>query len=115
MAENYLRKLELDRYCFRPAYIYPVHKRKEPNFMYTLSRALYPLIRLFGKNVSIKSTQLARASMSFGSAPGMGNTLCPMVTRPILTRLPPIHPAPTARTFLINGFISGFVSCPTKL
>ena len=66
MAENHLRKLELDRYCFRPAYIYPVHKRKEPNLMYTISRMLYPLIRLFGPTASIKSTQLAHAMFLVG-------------------------------------------------
>ena len=29
-------------YIFRPAYIYPVEPRKEPNFSYRLMRAIYP-------------------------------------------------------------------------
>lgn len=66
MAENYIKAQEIDLYTFRPAYIYPVHKRKEPNIMYTLSRTFYPLIRLFGKNASIKSTELAKAMFLVG-------------------------------------------------
>ena len=33
-------------YIFRPAYIYPVEPRKEPNFSYRLLRAIYPVFRL---------------------------------------------------------------------
>lgn len=62
MAENALMRLQFDQlYIFRPAYIYPVTKRKEPNVMYSLSRGLYPLIRLFGEKASIQSTDLAAA------------------------------------------------------
>src|SRR6266481_3437960 len=32
-------------YIFRPAYIYPVEQRKEPNFSYRLMRTIYPLFR----------------------------------------------------------------------
>lgn len=60
MAENRLSAMQLGGfYAFRPGYIYPVEKREEPNWMYSLSRALYPLIRLMGSNSSIKSTELA--------------------------------------------------------
>jgi uncharacterized protein YbjT (DUF2867 family) len=31
-------------YIFRPAYIYPVEPRKEPNFSYRLLRAIYPRV-----------------------------------------------------------------------
>ena len=31
-------------YIFRPAYIYPVEPRKEPNFSYRLLRAIYPAV-----------------------------------------------------------------------
>ena len=34
--------------------------------MYSISRALYPLIKLMGKNSSIKSTELARAMVNVG-------------------------------------------------
>ena len=61
MAENQIQALSIDFYAFRPGYIYPVTPRKEPNIMYRISRALYPLIRLFGKNASITSTDLASA------------------------------------------------------
>lgn len=33
-------------YIFRPAYIYPVEPRKEPNFSYRLLRAVYPAFRV---------------------------------------------------------------------
>ncbi len=62
MAENYLIKLQFDKlYIFRPGYIYPVEKRKEPNLFYSISRFFYPLIKLFGDNASITSTELANA------------------------------------------------------
>ena len=67
MAENYLLKTLENVYVFRSAYIYPVQKRKEPNFMYQVTRALYPVIRLFGKNMSIKSTELAKAIFNVGN------------------------------------------------
>jgi nucleoside-diphosphate-sugar epimerase len=46
-------------YSFRPGYIYPTNKRQEPNFFYTLSRFLYPIIKLLGNNLSITDKQLA--------------------------------------------------------
>ena len=62
MAENYLIKKNFrELYIFRPGYIYPVEKRVEPNLMYRLSRSLYPVIKLFGKNAHIKSTDLGKA------------------------------------------------------
>jgi len=61
MAENQIHDLGLNFHSFRPAYIYPVTARKEPNLMYRFSRTLYPVIKLFGDNVSIKSTELAAA------------------------------------------------------
>jgi len=66
MAENRISALEMEFYTFRPAYIYPVTPRKEPNAMYTLSRMLYPLIKLMGKNASIPSTALAYAMFKVG-------------------------------------------------
>ncbi|WP_299520236.1 NAD(P)H-binding protein [Winogradskyella sp.] len=66
MAENFMANSGLEFYSFRPAYIFPVKKRKEPNLMYTISRSLYPIIKLFGKNASIKSTELAKAMFQVG-------------------------------------------------
>ena len=48
-------------YIFRPAYIYPVEPRKEPNFSYRLLRAIYPAFRLFFPNQVIRADDLARA------------------------------------------------------
>ena len=48
-------------YIFRPAYIYPVEPRKEPNFSYRLLRAAYPTFRLLFPNLVIRADDLARA------------------------------------------------------
>jgi len=48
-------------YIFRPAYIYPVEPRKEPNFGYRLLRAIYPAFRLLFSNQVIRADDLARA------------------------------------------------------
>lgn len=67
IAENRISEMNLGRfYAFRPGYIYPVENRKEPNMMYRVSRMLYPVIKLMGKNSSIKSTELARAMFNIG-------------------------------------------------
>jgi uncharacterized protein YbjT (DUF2867 family) len=48
-------------YLFRPAYIYPVEPRKEPNFSYRLLRAVYPVFRLLFPNQVIRADDLAWA------------------------------------------------------
>jgi uncharacterized protein YbjT (DUF2867 family) len=48
-------------YLFRPAYIYPVEPRKEPNFNYRLLRAIYPAFQLLFPNQVIRADDLARA------------------------------------------------------
>jgi uncharacterized protein YbjT (DUF2867 family) len=48
-------------YIFRPAYIYPVESRKEPNFSYRLLRAIYPAFRVLFPNQVIPADDLARA------------------------------------------------------
>jgi uncharacterized protein YbjT (DUF2867 family) len=48
-------------YLFRPAYIYPVEPRKEPDFSYRLLRAIYPAFRLLFPNQVIRADDLARA------------------------------------------------------
>ena len=47
-------------YIFRPAYIYPVDRRREPNFRYRLFRGIYPVFRLVFPNQVIRSDDLAR-------------------------------------------------------
>ncbi len=48
-------------YIFRPAYIYPVQPRQEPNFSYRLLRAIYPAFRLLFPNQVIPADDLAHA------------------------------------------------------
>jgi len=47
-------------YIFRPAYIYPVEPRKEPNFSYRLLRAVYPAFRILFPNQVIRADDLGR-------------------------------------------------------
>jgi uncharacterized protein YbjT (DUF2867 family) len=59
-AENALLAAGFPRvYIFRPAYIYPVHPRKEPNFGYRLLRAIYPAFQLPFPNLVIRADDLA--------------------------------------------------------
>src|SRR6185369_4084082 len=46
-------------YIFRPAYIYPVKRRKEPNLGYRLLRAAYPVLRTLFPNQVIRADDLA--------------------------------------------------------
>src|ERR1700756_4898461 len=48
-------------YIFRPAYIYPVERRKEPNFSYRLLRSVYPVFQLLFPNQVIRADDLAKA------------------------------------------------------
>jgi uncharacterized protein YbjT (DUF2867 family) len=48
-------------YIFRPAYIYPVEPRKEPNLTYRLLRTVYPVFRKLFPNQVIQADDLARA------------------------------------------------------
>ncbi len=67
MAENYLFSQHFEQlYLFRPAYIYPVEPRVEPNFSYRLWRWLYPVIKLMGSNASVTSEELAEAMFKAG-------------------------------------------------
>jgi hypothetical protein len=62
MAEKALLAAGFPRvYLFRPAYIYPVQPRKEPNFSYRLIRAVYPLFRLLFPNQVIRADDLGWA------------------------------------------------------
>jgi len=51
-------------YIFRPAYIYPVEPRKEPNFTYRLLRRIYPVFRVLFPNQVIRADDLARAMVA---------------------------------------------------
>jgi len=61
-AENQLERIGFSAfYSFRPGYIYPVKKRKEPNFSYRLFRKLYPWLKNLSDNLGLSSEELARA------------------------------------------------------
>jgi uncharacterized protein YbjT (DUF2867 family) len=63
-AENALLAAGFPRvYLFRPAYIYPVEPRKEPNFSYRLLRGIYPGFRVLFPNQVIRADELARAML----------------------------------------------------
>jgi uncharacterized protein YbjT (DUF2867 family) len=47
-------------YIFRPAYIYPVKPRTEPNLGYRLLRAIYPVFRMLFPSQVIRADDLAR-------------------------------------------------------
>ena len=70
IAENYLLKHNLDKLViFRPGYIYPIVKRKEPNFFYTLSRWLYTILKFIYPNIGLSSEQLANSMFKAGFEP----------------------------------------------
>jgi uncharacterized protein YbjT (DUF2867 family) len=61
-AETALLAMGFPRvYIFRPAYIYPVEPRKEPNLSYRLLRVIYPVFRVLFPNQVIPADDLARA------------------------------------------------------
>ena len=65
MAENALLAAGFPHvYIFRPAYIYPVEPRKEPNFSYRLMRTMYPVFRVLLPNMVIPADDLARAMVA---------------------------------------------------
>ena len=76
-AENALHKTGFPHaYIFRPAYIYPVEPRKEPNVSYRLMRWVYPVFRSLFPNQVIRADDLARAMVEVvvggtGVAPSM--------------------------------------------
>ena len=58
-------------YIFRPAYIYPVQPRREPNVSYRLLRAIYPVFRVLFPNQVIRADDLAR-TMADAAVRGTG-------------------------------------------
>jgi uncharacterized protein YbjT (DUF2867 family) len=60
-AENALLAVGFQAvYLFRPAYIFPVQPRTEPNFGYRLLRAIYPVLRMLFPGQVIRADDLAR-------------------------------------------------------
>ena len=62
MAENYLLNKDFKSlFIFRPAYIYPVETRKEPNVTYSILRFLYPILNKIYSKGAIRSDALGKA------------------------------------------------------
>jgi uncharacterized protein YbjT (DUF2867 family) len=57
-------------YIFRPAYIYPVEPRKEPNFSYRLLRSVYPVFQLLFPNQVIRADDLAKSMVDLAIRTG---------------------------------------------
>ena len=75
IAENILLKLKFKKiHIFRPAYIYPVTPRREPNFMYKILRLLYKPITAIYPDFSVPSTKLAAKMVEVGLN-GAGKTI----------------------------------------
>jgi nucleoside-diphosphate-sugar epimerase len=67
IAENILLKLKfVSTHIFRPAYIYPITPRVEPNFLYTLMRKLYKPLKFIYPNSSVTSEKLAAVMVEVG-------------------------------------------------
>lgn len=67
-AENILMRLQFKgTYIFRPGYIYPVTKRKEPNLMYRIIRVLWkPFLSWAAPWSGVTSVQLAKVMTQVG-------------------------------------------------
>lgn len=64
MAENSILAMGFSRiHLFRPGYIYPVSSRVEPNAMYRIMRAVYPVIERIYPAAGIRSDALAAAML----------------------------------------------------
>jgi uncharacterized protein YbjT (DUF2867 family) len=70
-----------DVYLFRPAYIYPVEPRREPNLSYRLLRAIYPAFRILFPNQVIRADNLARAMVDVAVC-GTGERRGPIFENP---------------------------------
>lgn len=53
-------------YTFRPGYIYPVEKRKEPNLFYSLIRPMYRILSFIYPNIGVTSAKLAQKMVDVG-------------------------------------------------
>ena len=74
-AEKALLAMGLTVYSFRPAYIYPVEPREEPNLGYRLLRALYPALRVLFPGQVVPADGLARVMVEVairGAGAGQG-------------------------------------------
>src|SRR5580700_163338 len=89
-------------YMFRPAYIYPVEPRKEPNFSYRLLRAIYPAFRILFPNQVIRADDLARAMVGVAiQGTGLGAKV--FENRDIRAMVKRFHPSTGERSASVAG------------
>jgi uncharacterized protein YbjT (DUF2867 family) len=79
-------------YIFRPAYIYPVEPRKEPNFSYRLLRSIYPVFQLLFPNQVIRADDLAKSMVDAAIRTGTGTEQVILGNRDIRTLVDPKAP-----------------------
>ena len=97
-AENALRASGFPNlYIFRPAYIYPVEPRKEPNFSYRFMRGIYPAFRALFPNQVIRADDLARAMVDVVVGGMEGPLTMVFENRDIRALIRPLEPQRDAR------------------
>jgi len=79
-------------YIFRPAYIYPVEPRKEPNFSYRLLRVIYPAFRVLFPNQVIRADDLAAAMVDVAVRGAGGRRTLVLENRDIRAMAESFHP-----------------------
>jgi uncharacterized protein YbjT (DUF2867 family) len=79
-------------YIFRPAYIYPVEPRKEPNFSYRLLRSVYPVFQLLFPNQVIRADDLAKSMVDIAIRTGAGTERVILENRDIRAMVDPKVP-----------------------
>src|ERR1700738_2820644 len=79
-------------YIFRPAYIYPVQPRREPNFSYRLLRAIYPAFRVLFPNQVIRADDLARAMVDLAISETGKSRSVVLENRDIRAMVESLHP-----------------------
>jgi uncharacterized protein YbjT (DUF2867 family) len=76
-------------YIFRPAYIYPVEPRKEPNFSYRLLRSVYPVFQFLFSNQVIRADDLAKSMVDIAIRTGARTERVILENRDIRTMVDP--------------------------
>ena len=98
-AENALRASGFPNlHIFRPAYIYPVEPRKEPNFGYRFMRGIYPAFQALFPNQVIRADDLGRAMVDVvvnGTGVAPGRVFENRDIRTLIQSLDPLRGAPT--------------------
>jgi len=79
-------------FIFRPAYIYPVQPRQEPNLSYRLLRVGYPVFRVLFPNQVIRADDLARAMVDVVVRVGQEPRSVVFENRDIRAMVQSVHP-----------------------